>query len=93
MLACLWFGLYAIWLGIRDRSRLRAHLGDLDNLIVIVACASTFVLAIGEIEEEARFVVSLLPLLASVPHVYRVLAWIRERKDRMQRRSGDGVAG
>lgn len=69
----------AIWRAVRDRGALRAHLANLDNLILFIAGATTIILAIGEADEEARFVVSLLPLLAVVPHIDRVAAVLRQR--------------
>ena len=67
------------WLVATRRSRLRAYLGDVDNLILFVGFASIFILATGEIEEEARMVISVLPLLAAMPHVHRLaeIPWSR----------------
>jgi hypothetical protein len=70
---CLWFFGRLAWLVIRRREHLRGHVGDLDNLIAFVGFATILVLAIGEVEEEARFVISVLPLLAVVPLLHRIV--------------------
>jgi hypothetical protein len=60
------------WLLARKRDRLAALVGNLDNLILLVGFGSMLILSIGENGEEARFVISLLPMLATVPPIYRL---------------------
>jgi hypothetical protein len=55
-----------VWLAARRRDRLRELVGNVDHIIVFVAFSSLFILAVGEVEEEARFVLSLLPFLATL---------------------------
>jgi hypothetical protein len=62
------------WLLVRRRDLLGALVGNLDNLILFVGFGSIVILSIGETGEEARFVISILPLLATVPPIHRLFA-------------------
>jgi hypothetical protein len=61
------------WAIVRRRDQLAALAASLDNLIVLVGFGSIVILSIGETGEEARFVISILPLLATVPPIHRLL--------------------
>ena len=60
------------WLLARGRDQLAALVANLDNLVLVVGFASIVILAIGELGEEARFMISVLPLLATVPPISRI---------------------
>ncbi len=55
------------WYALRARSRCYLVLAHPENLLLLVACFSLLVLSLGEAKEEARLVLSLLPLLAAYP--------------------------
>ena len=60
------------WLVIRRRE-LATKVANLDSLIVVIGALSIAILAVGEKGEEARFVISLLPLFATVPPIHRLI--------------------
>jgi hypothetical protein len=62
-LALLLLAGYAVAAG---RRALRL-LGEPDNILVVTAFLSLLILAVGDAQEEARFLISVLPFLAAVP--------------------------
>jgi len=65
--ASLWLLANALWLGVRAvRHPLRA-LGRPENILILMTVFSILVMALGEQGEQARFLVSVLPLLAALP--------------------------
>jgi hypothetical protein len=50
-----------------DGRRRRRLLADPDSILIVITAFSACALAVGDAQEEARFLISLLPLLAAVP--------------------------
>lgn len=70
-LSAAWMLAGGLWLGVRCvRERSLAVLGETPAMILIVFGFSLGVTAFAESGEEARFLVSLLPLLACYPRVF-----------------------
>ncbi|MEO8601812.1 MAG: hypothetical protein ABI629_04480 [bacterium] len=55
------------WYAVRLRARALSLLSAPDNALLLITFLSLLVLSLGEAKEEARLVLSLLPLLAAVP--------------------------
>jgi len=68
-----WLLLNAVLLGaflLRDRS-LRL-LGTAEAATIGAGCMLIFFFSVGDVHEEARFVIAVLPLLAALPRVFRL---------------------
>jgi len=62
-------GLVFCWRGIRNWRNPLAFLGHVNAILILVTIFSTVIMSLGEQGEEARMVVSLLPLLAVFPWI------------------------
>lgn len=71
-LACLWMfwpGFLLLWMvlgRIRDRNRWLA-LGHPENILLIMTLLTCLIFLVGDAGEDARFMISVLPLLAALP--------------------------
>lgn len=65
--ASLWLFANALWLGIRAIRHPLIALGRPENILILVTVFSILVMALGEDGEQARFLISVLPMLTVLP--------------------------